>query len=397
MELLVQRFYEKYAQTNLRLVRNAINTIDWNNRLVGIKGSRGVGKTTLLLQHIKQNFKPNSKVLFVTLDNIYFSTNHLYDLANEFYKKGGKLLALDEVHRYPTWAQEIKNIYDDFPDLNIVFTGSSLLQLSRAKADLSRRAVMYTLPGLSFREYLQFQGLAYFPTIRVDELLSNHVELAMEVAKKVKPLEHFGSYLSHGYYPFYVENLNVFHQKLQETIQVVLEIDIPQFETVKTSNIIYLKRLLQIISESVPFRPNINSISQRTGISINTLKQYVHYLSEANLITLLHADADGISSLSKPEKIYLQNTNLMHSLAGASVNTGQVRETFLVSQLQGNAKIEASRFADFVVDGKYTLEVGGKKKGKKQIDGLANSYVVKDGIEIGNDNTVPLYLFGFLH
>jgi hypothetical protein len=397
MENLIRRFYEKYAQINTELVRDFMNQVDWSNRFIGIKGSRGVGKTTMLLQYIKLNYEPNDKVLYASLDNLYFTENRLYDLTDTFYKKGGELLVLDEVHRYPAWSIELKNIYDDFPELKVIITGSSLLQITKAKADLSRRVVMYEMPGLSFREFLQFEKIASFPVVSVDDIFENHVQLAIGISAKIRPLEHLRKYLSYGYYPFYRENVSAFHQKLHETIQVTLEIDIPQYEQVQTSNIIYLRKLLQVISGSVPFKPNLNSVSQRTGISLNTMKQYLRYLSDANLLSLLYVPEKGINSLNKPEKIYLQNTNLMYSLADRNVEIGHILETFFMSQVQPVSKINATTQADFLVNGKYLVEIGGKSKQQHQIAGAAHGFIVKDDIEIGNDNIVPLWLFGFLY
>jgi len=397
MEQITQRFYEKYAKISTRYVRNFINQIDWSNRFIGIKGSRGVGKTTLLLQYIKLNYKPDNTVLYTSLDSLYFTEHSLYDIAGIFYKKGGELLAIDEVHRYPNWSIELKNIYDDFPNLKVIFTGSSLLQISKSKADLSRRAVMYELPGLSFREFLQFENAGDFPVFTLSDILHKHVQLAINISEKIKPLAYLNQYLKFGYYPYYLENRNSFEQKLYETIQVILDVDIPQYESVQTSNIIYLKKLLQIISGSVPFKPNMNVISQRIGISLNTMKQYLSYLNDANLISLLHVQEKGINSLNKPEKIYFQNTNLMYALSPLNPETGNIRETFFLSQLMSSNKVNASQKADFIINDRYTIEIGGKNKRQQQISGLEDAYIVKDNIEIGNDNIIPLWLFGFLY
>lgn len=397
METLRQKFYEKYALAQTKTVRNFINTIDWSNRFIGIKGSRGVGKTTLLLQHIKQNYKPDNQVLYVSLDNMYFTETRPYDLADVFYKKGGKLLAMDEVHRYPSWAVELKNIYDDMPGLKVIFTGSSLLHLRKAKVDLSRRAVMYQMPGLSFREFLSFQNKAEFPIYSLDDIIHNHIEIAMNIINDIKPLAYFDNYLNYGYYPFYLENIKSFHQKLYETILTVLEVDIPQFEQIQTSGIIYLKKLLKIISRSVPFKPNMNALSQRTGISLNTMKTYIKYLTDAKLLSMLYFQEKGINSLNKPEKIYLENTNLMYNLADNIPNTGNLRETFFFNQTAINHNVNISKHADFIIDDRYTFEIGGKNKQQKQIQNIENSYIVKDNIEIGSNNIIPLWLFGFLY
>ncbi len=397
MEQLVQRFYEKYAQTNTKSIRGYADTIDWSNRLIGIKGSRGVGKTTLLLQYIKKNFKPDNKVLYVSLDHFWFAENKLYNLADSFYKRGGELLVLDEVHRYPDWAVEIKNIYDDFSGLKIVFTGSSLLLIEKARGDLSRRAVTYQMPGLSFREFINFQTNHNFQSFTLDEIIKNHVEIAVSIIDKIKPLELLPNYLNYGYYPFYLENTASFHQKLNEAILTVMEIDIPQFEAIQTSNIILLKRLLQVIATSVPFKPNMQAVSQRTGISLNTMKNYLQYLNNAKIITLLYASSKGLNSLGKPEKIYLQNPNLIYNLGENTQNTGNLRETFFMMNLNENSKVESSQTADFLIDEKYTFEIGGKNKGQKQIKDIPDSFVVKDDIVVGNDNIIPLWLFGFLY
>ncbi|MCF6352791.1 MAG: AAA family ATPase [Cyclobacteriaceae bacterium] len=374
-----------------------MNKIDWSNRFIGIKGSRGVGKTTLILQYIKQNFAPDNRVLYVSLDSLYFSEHTLYDLASQFYKKGGELLVIDEVHRYPNWSQELKNIYDDFINLKVIFTGSSLLHLQQSKADLSRRAVMYYMQGLSFREFIWFETKHKFPSYTLATILENHVAIAMEIMVQIKPLAFFNNYLLYGYYPFYKENINSYHQKLSEIILTILEVDIPQFASVQTSNIIYLKKLLKIISNSVPFKPNMNALSSRTGISLNTMKHYIKLLTDADLLQLLYVQNKGLNSLNKPEKIFLNNSNLMYNLGNNQSNIGNVRETFLFNQLNYQLDISASKEADFFVEGKYTFEVGGKNKKKTQIEALSNAFVLKDSIEIGTGNTIPLWLFGFMY
>ncbi len=396
METLRQKFYRKYTLVQNNFVRNYMNSIDWNNRLIGIKGSRGIGKTTLILQYIKQNYTPDNMVLYVSLDDLYFTANNLYDLADNFYKKGGELLAIDEVHRYPNWAIELKNIFDDMPDLRIIFTGSSLLHLQKAKADLSRRAVMYHMSGLSFREFLMFEKEEKFTSYSLPEMIKNHSQIAIEIVKRIKPLAYFENYLNYGYYPFYKENLNSFYSKLDEIILTVLEIDIPQYAPIQTANIIYLKKLLAIISHSVPFKPNLKSLSERTGISLNTMKSYLKLLNDADLLQMLYVEDKGINSLNKPEKIYLDNTNLMKALVGESMNTGNMRETFFYNQLKSNHKINAVKKADFKVDNKYIFEIGGINKQQKQIKAFQDAFIVKDDIEIGSNNIIPLWLFGFI-
>ncbi len=396
MEELQQKFYNKYAVIQLDLVRNYINEIDWTNRLIGIKGSRGIGKTTLILQYIKQQYKPTKEVLYISLDDLYFTEHTLYNLADTFYKKGGVFLAIDEVHRYKNWAIEIKNIYDDMPNLKVAFTGSSLLHIQDAKADLSRRAVIYTMQGLSLREFIQFETQIELPIFTLEEILKNHISIAIDL-KKHKILPYFDDYLDYGYYPFYKENKTVFHQKLSEVMLTILEIDITQFADIKTSNIIYLKKLLQIISHSVPFKPNMNALSQRTGITVNTMKNYIKLLHDAELLQLLYVPNKSLNSLNKPEKIYLNNTNLMYNQVGNQANIGNIRETFFLNQVSKKHKINASKEADFLIANTITFEIGGKSKTRKQIKDLENAYVVKDTIEIGSDNIIPLWLFGFMY
>ena len=396
MEKLTSLFYEKYATIQTNQVRDFINVIDWSNRFIGIKGSRGVGKTTLLLQYIRLNFKPDNRVLYISLDHFYFLENNLYDLVTDFYKKGGEFIAIDEVHKYANWAIEIKNIYDDMPNLKLVFTGSSLLHIHQSKADLSRRVVVYDMPGLSFREYLQFETKLLFNRYTIEQIINNHVAVAIEISQQLKPLQYFSDYLHHGYYPFYTENLSSFHQKLSEILLTVLEVDIPQFASIPSSNIMLLKKLMAVISSSVPFKPNMHAISERTGISINTMKNYLKLLNDAQLLSLLYVADKGMNSLSKPEKIYVHNTNLMYNLV-MSPEPGNIRETFFFNQLDFANQVFASDQVDFIVNNQYTFELGGRHKKQKQIKNIPNAYIVKDNIEIGTDKNIPLWLFGFLY
>ncbi len=396
VQKLVSQFYEKYALVQTQQVRDFMHTIDWDNRFIGIKGSRGVGKTTLLLQYIRLNFEPNKSVLYVSLDHLYFLENTLYDLASDFYKKGGLFIAIDEVHKYPNWAIEIKNIYDAMPNLRLVFTGSSLLHIQQAKADLSRRVVVYTMPGLSFREFIQFETQIKLDSYTLKEIVDNPVAISMAITQKVKPLVYFENYLDYGYYPFYIENKKSFHQKLSEVILTVLEVDIPQYASIPVSNSVLLKKLLAVISNSVPFKPNMNAISERTGISLNTMKNYLRLLNDSQLLQLIYVEDKGINSLGKPEKIFLNNPNLMYNL-GIDADKGNIRETFFLNQVHYKHVVFASKTVDFMVDGRYEFELGGRNKKQKQIKGLQNAFIVKDDIEIGSDLTIPLWLFGFLY
>lgn len=396
MEKLQEKYYKRIGLTETKFVRSIISEINWEARLIGIKGARGVGKTTLLLQYIKLNLMNDiHSTLYVSLDNIWFSDHKLSDLVDMFVKKGGKYLFLDEVHKYPQWSIEIKNIYDDFPELKVVFTGSSLLEILNARADLSRRAVIYTMQGLSFREYLNMQLGTDFKILKLNDLIEQHFGISQEVVGKIKPLQHFSDYLKWGYYPFFNEQVDLFSGRLEEVINMILEVELPLLRGVDISYVKKLKQLLLIVSESAPFVPNITKLSERIGINRQTLLTYLFYMNEAHLLYSIYKDADGISLLQKPDKLFMENTNLMFTLKGAEMDLGNMRETFFANQLQYKHKVEYSDKSDFFVDRKFTFEVGGKGKGK--IENIPDAYIVADDIEFGVGNKIPMWLFGFLY
>ena len=384
-------------RTDVGFVRNLMNEIDWNARLIGLKGARGVGKTTLLLQRCKLYHKLDGSSLYVSVDNIWFSEHKLYDFASDFAKKGGRYLFLDEVHKYPNWSQELKNIYDDFPELNIVFTGSSLLEIINAKADLSRRAVVYEMQGFSFREYLNMTLKLNLQSYSLYEILENHIMIAQNVLKEVKVLKYFEHYLKYGYYPYYNELPDLYYSRVNEVVNLIIETEIPLLRSVDIAYTRKIKQLLLIISESAPFVPNVSKLSERIGITRNALLSYLNALNESRLIISAHKSSGGISVLQKPDKIYLENPNLMYALSDSNVNMGNVRETFFANQLQYKYNINVSEHSDFYVDNQYTFEIGGKDKGKKQINAISDSYVVSDDIEYGFNEKIPLWLFGFLY
>ncbi|CAK7042590.1 MAG: hypothetical protein PETM_01779 [Petrimonas sp.] len=397
MDLLIEIHRQRLKWTDTTFVRSLVNRIDWNSRLIGIKGSRGVGKTTLMLQYIKQNYGNSTDVLYVSLDNIWFTNHKMSDLVDDFVKRGGKYLFLDEVHKYPSWAQEIKNVYDNYPQLSIVFTGSSLLEILNARADLSRRADIYHLPGLSFREYMEmFHGIR-LPTYSFPDILERHSDISDEVLSLFRPLQYFDDYLREGYYPFYVENPKRFPIRLEETVNMILEIELPLLRHVDYAYVHRIKQLLQIISQSTPFIPNVSKLAERIGISRATLTTYLKYLEETELLISLYKDSRGISALQKPEKIYLGNTNLMYVLNTENVNKGNLRETFFANQVQYGHVLQYSDASDFLVDGKFTFEIGGKQKSRKQIEGLEYAFVVSDDIEYGSGKRIPLWMFGLLY
>ncbi len=398
MESLFEKFQQKLLHTPLGFVRSTMEEINWDARLIGIKGARGVGKTTLLLQYIKLHLAhAKTECLYVSLDSIWFNAHSLVELASDFEKKGGKYLFLDEVHRYEGWAQELKNIYDDYPQLKIVFTGSSLLEILNARADLSRRAIVYTMQGFSFREYLSVETGLAFDRLRLEQLLGNHVNEAGMIVQKVKPLQYFDAYLKNGYYPFYREQPGLYEIRLGEVINMMLEIELPLLRAVELAYVKKVKQLLVIIAESVPFIPNVSKLSEKIGINSATLLSYLHYLDEIGLTRNLLKDALGISRLQKPSKIYLENTNLIHVLAQQNANIGNVRETFFANQTGFQHDIRFTDQGDFLVDNSIHFEIGGKQKSAKQLREAKNGFVIADGIEFGYNNKIPLWLFGFLY
>lgn len=376
--------------------RGITDEIVWNERLTGIKGARGVGKTTLLLQHIKEKHGNNKNCLYVTLDDIEFPYKSIIELADDFSKKGGRYLFIDEIHKYPNWSQELKNIYDRFTGLHVVFTGSSILHIHGGKADLSRRAVVYNMRGLSFREYLEIETRKIFNSISLDDLLKKHEEIASDICSKIKPLAYFSDYLRYGYYPFYLQGLQTYHRKLSSIISLTIETDIPFLLNMDVKYINKLKRFLYIIGKSVPFKPNMTKLAESIEMTRQTATVYLNYLKEAEIINLLYPKGHGYSTLIKPEKVYLSHPNLNFSIASENTDTGNLRESFFFNQVSATHTIEAAENGDFFVNDKYTFEVGGKSKTARQIKGIKNAYVVADDIEKGIDRKIPLWLFGFL-
>lgn len=397
MESLVEKHINLIKRLNPKFRRSLLDEIQWNEQLTGILGARGVGKTTLLLQKIKETYKYDKTVLYISLDDIYFSSYKLIEVADQFYKKDGRSLFIDEIHKYQNWSQEVKNIYDSYPDLKVVFSGSSILQIHKGKADLSRRAVMYTLEGLSFRKYLEIQLNKTFNKYSLEDILKDHHDISIEITKEIKPLAYFYDYLKYGFYPYYLQGTGTYLQKLLNTINVVLETDIPLYNNVDLKYIPKLRQLLYMFAISVPFEPNISRLSSILEISRNTIMIYLEYLQNAKLINLLGYAGKGYQLISKPAKIYLNNTNLMYAIAPENVNIGSLRETFFYNQLNSIHKVESSVKGDFLVDGKYIFEVGGKNKTYTQIKDLKEAYIAADMIEHGSGNKIPLWLFGFLY
>ncbi|MDX2245946.1 MAG: AAA family ATPase [Bacteroidia bacterium] len=397
MEQLRIRSHAQVSRTTLNYHRDELKTYDWSLRLMGIKGARGIGKTTLMLQHIRQTLGLSEKAIYLSLDDIFFTENKLIDTARSFYQQGCLFFFLDEVHKYPHWATEVKNLYDTYPDIRIVFTGSSILELTKANADLSRRAIMYHLQGLSFRQYLALAEGISLPQIEFVDILDHANEIISQLPTDFRPYAYFRKYLENGYYPFFTEGENWFYDRLSATVRAVLETDLISLQQVEVKNIRKLQQLLYVIASSPPFKPNIQQLSERTDISRNTLIHYLHYLEQADLISLLSAPGPGLSHLQKPEKIFIENTNLIYAFQPQNPNLGAIRETFVLNQLKTRHEVHTPSSGDFQVDGKYHLEVGGKNKGAKQLTGLPHSYVLADDLDFAVGNKIPVWLLGLLY
>jgi predicted AAA+ superfamily ATPase len=386
MRTLYQKFETLLQNTTTDFKRYLYDEVSWESRMIGIIGARGVGKTTMVLQHIKENLD-SKKALYVSADDMYFVDNKLLDLADDFYKNAGEYLFIDEIHKYPDWSRELKNIYDSFPTLKIVFTGSSVLDILKGSSDLSRRAIIYKLHGLSFREYLKLFHNYETEVYSLKQIVNNEVKL-----ENIKhPLPLFNDYLKRGYYPFGLENeMNL---RLGQIIVQTLETDIPQYANLNVGTSRKLKRLLSIIAESVPFKPNFTKISEIINVSRNSLEDYFSYMEKAGLIGQLRTETSGIRGLGKVDKVYLDNTNIILNLVGDKSNAGNIRETFFFNQMRVKNDVISLEKADFVIED-YTFEVGGKNKQQKQIGKDGKSFIVKDDIEFGYLNVIPLWAFG---
>jgi predicted AAA+ superfamily ATPase len=389
---------EKFLANVFTKKRYLISKINWSNRLIAIKGARGSGKTTLLLQQIKFYLPKDAQPLYASLDNMYFLENNLVELAEEFVLQGGTHLFLDEVHKYPNWSREIKLIYDQFPNLKTVFTSSSILEIYKGESDLSRRVVPYYLKELSFREFIYFKLEKELPVFSLNEILDNHKEIAREINKKLAtPIKYFKEYLEYGNYPYFLEDIESYELKLVQTINLIIESDLNAVENIAYEDSRKIKKLLIAIAQSVPFTPNIKKLSERLGINRTFLINAIKLLNRADLVMELYRPTKGVGALTKPEKLYLNNTNLIYALARQQAEVGPLRETFFANQMKHIHEIHLAEKGDFIINKKYTFEIGGKNKATKQIRGVENSFVVRDDMEVGGLNIIPLYLFGFMY
>ncbi len=394
---IIQTYHNFLSTVSLDYIRPLMTRIDWEDRLIEIKGSKGVGKTTLMLQHILQTFPNVDDTLYVSLDNLWFKSHSLKELADWFYMQGGRYLFLDEVHYYPHWQTAIKNLIDEYVGLHIAFTGSSMLQLEAGEGDLSRRLIDYHLPGLSFREYLRFEGVADWDACSLEDILLNHVQLSFSVKEKLGNIQpYFDAYLQHGYYPFYKTERTGYEIRLQHVVNQVLERDYPIIDDVTVSTIEKTKKMLMVLAQSVPQMPTMNTLYGQLETGRNQGLKMLYALARADLLMLLTDNTKNLKTLCRPEKIFLHNTNLMHAL-GANIEIGTVRETFFLNQVQEVLPICYPAKGDFLVDGKYLFEVGGASKTFEQIKDVPNSFLAVDNTEVGYKNRIPLWLFGFLY
>lgn len=384
---LMNYMQNQLASTPVDFKRYMFANIDWESRMFGLVGPRGVGKTVLFLQYIKENWS-KKKMFYVSADNAYFSNHTLIELADEFSKEAGEHLFIDEVHKYENWSRELKQIYDTHPDMKISFTGSSVLEINKGEADLSRRAPIYKMQGLSFREYLIMFHDLNVPVLELKDIIENK-PFAIEGVSHPLPL--FKDYLQKGYYPFASDKQ--FDVIINQTINLTMETDIPQYANMNVSTSRKLKKLLGIIAMSVPFKPIMDKISKMIGVSRNDIGDYLLYMENAGMISQIRDNTSGIMALGKVEKIYLDNTNIANVLGEQATDIGNIRETFFFNQMRVKNKVFTSKTSDFEIDG-ITFEIGGKGKGKKQILSTPNSYVVKDDIEFGSGNIIPLWIFG---
>lgn len=389
MERLFEYSNKLISEADTNFMRYMYDKINWKSRMIGLIGPRGIGKTTLVLQYIKQNLDPK-ETLYITAEDFYFVDNRITELVDTFVKFGGKNLFIDEIHKYKDWAKELKLIYDYHKDLNVVFTGSSVLDIKKGASDLSRRAVIYNMQGLSFREYLKLFHNISAKTYTLEEILEHKVD----IPEMERPLPFYVDYLKRGYYPFALEE--DFDIRLAQIINQTLENDIPMYADMNVATGRKLKQLLAIISRSAPFKPNMSKIAEMLSASRNNISDYCLYIEEAGMIAQLRDNTGGIRGLGKVEKIYLDNTNLIYNLANDTSNIGNIRETFFLNQMRVKHDVVSSPISDFLIDD-ITFEVGGKNKGQKQIKDIENSFVVKDNIESGFLNVIPLWEFGLTY
>ena len=403
MDALFRKSDRLLANTSMEIIREKMDEIHWNAQLISIIGAKGVGKSTLIKQYLRQNFElGDRRVLYCSADTVDFSMRTLVGLAEEFVIHGGELLVIDEIHKYRSgtsdWSREIKEIYELFPDLKMIVSGSSLLRLKEGDADFSRRAIRYTMPGLSFREALRFyHGLA-FPIWTLEDILAHPYDLWQMVSSKCKPIVLFKEYLEKGYYPFLLEGEGEYYPRIEQVVNYIVETELPQICKVDVANVRKIQALIALICSEVPFELNANKIASALEIGRDTVVEYFKYLGDAKVLNLLYSDKKKVGKLTKPDKIYMENTNLMYALAPTKVDIGTLRETFAVDSLSESHDVEYGKAqGDFKVDDMYTFEIGGRSKTFSQIAGVKDSYVFADDWDMPDGAKLPLWMLGFLY
>ena len=402
MKNLIDKHVSYYKKTPMSIIRQCSKEINWDTPLMAIRGPKGVGKSTMMRQYIKQHYTASDRsVLYCSCDGAYFASHSLMDLVEQFYRMGGKHLFLDEIHKYPNWSREIKEIYDLYnTDMRIVISGSSLLSLQQGDADLSRRCVNHDIQGLSFREFLYFYKGLEFPKYTLDELLSNPWTLTEQVHEKCRPLQYFQEYLQCGYYPYYLQLKDTvdYHSTIENTVSYIIDDELPRICKVDVSNTRKIKALVNILAVSVPYDVDIKRLSIQSALQRNTILEYLNDLDKADIIRLLYSDYWNAKKMQKPDKILMDNSNMLYALASQPVNIGTVRETFAANQLSQAHLVEYGKSkGDFRIDGKYTFEVGGSDKDYKQIADIPNSFILADDMDYPFGNKLPLWLIGFLY
>jgi len=396
MRDLLLKSQKKIETISIKFKRYLYQEINLTNKLSSILGARGVGKTTLLLQ-LAKSIRGSKQILYVALDDLFFTNNTLYGLAEEFSKLGGDFLFLDEVHKYPNWSRELKLIYDDLENLQVIFTSSSILDIYKGESDLSRRAIKYNLKEMSFREYLILYENIELPKLNLNDIITNHSKISLKLTQNFKPLKYYQNYIRVGAYPYFNDDIDEYYQQIFDTINLILDVDLQSIEDVSFSNVVKIKRLLYILATNVPFIPNISKLSEKIALHRNVLIKALQWLQKAELINMLVKTNKSVSYLSKPDKIWLHNTTLSYVLSSNNIDAGSIRETFFLQHISVLHNVSLPLKADFLVDEKYIFEVGGKNKKQKQIQNLDNAFVVKDDIETGVLNIIPLWLFGLIY
>lgn len=396
LQPVLSYYHRKLSATSLEFKRYLYSKINWDVRLICIKGARGAGKTTILLQRIKEQYANPESAVYMSLDNLWFKTHSVYEVVEFLYNRGVKDFFFDEVHKYGGWSQLIKDLYDGFPDVRIVYTGSSLLEIDNSNTDLSRRQTVYELWNMSFREYLEYEGVLKTEAIDFSQLLTSHSQIALEITSKIKVLKYFDQYLLHGCYPFYKEAGLDYHTRLAEVATVVMENDMTAAMNISRETVEKMKKLIMIIAQSVPFVPNISKLCESLSCTRDTCLAMLYDLDRAQLLNILTVQLKSYKKLVSPEKILLGNTNYMYALNGNTV-TGTIRETFFANQLAVSHSIQIPKKGDFLISEKYLFEVGGADKTFNQIADIPNSYIAYDNVECGFGNKIPLWMFGLLY